>query len=231
MIMAVPERMANVLSTIEYLDADVRVVLDQRRGGNPWATRAKGLESFIGEHGWVLMLQDDVVVCRNLMAACDAIAREATRYCFVSLYASSRCVRELRHNTYRSHRYLEVSDWVSGPASMIRCSEIPSLLEWADRNVPAGYINDDHVMGRYCSTHSPALMVLPSLTDHLDTPSTVHARGMPKRKATMFVGEDFDASSLDYSMPDEIPHLVRDPRRPRSFVPVASSSRTGTLAK
>lgn len=196
-IMAHPDRSGFVTELRSALDRDVPVVWDEK--GDRWDTGSRALLAYDPEATHHLVLQDDAVVCRDLLAgverACDYLGTQAA----MCLYFGR--VKRSRRNVWRLiHRTRADTSWIVTPQLNWGVGVVlPTWLLDGLVKSAHGYTdlaNYDRRIGRYLQAqHIPVYYPWPSLIDHRDSPSLVPGRWGRKRHAYTFVGTE--ASALD----------------------------------
>lgn len=199
----------------------VEVVLD--RENDRWETGRRSLLAFDPAARWHLIVQDDAILSRDLIPACEVVA-EAAGERPVALYTGK--VRPHQHTVQPAYRRARRtgSPWLAmegpwwGVAIILPTAHIPDIVEWADdypqiknfdRRIAAWY---EHVAGIDC------WYTVPSLVDHRcvdENPSLIKGR-TGNRKAHWFIGEDRSGLEVDWSKPpvrlNEKQAIFRDER-------------------
>jgi hypothetical protein len=183
------------------LDAEAEVVTDpdpDARLPSPWRTYRACLAPSTASH--LLVLQDDAILCRHLVASAALIARDDPVLLFVG-GAPVRLAHALRKA--RSHLVpvtLRSSEWMPLVAVLWPTPLATAFRAWADRHtVPR---SDDAVAGQWVkATGQPLWATAPSLVEHDDRqPSLVRRHGRsPWRRAHAWIGPDADPLALDWA--------------------------------
>lgn len=207
-IMAHPRREHFVRELQDALPEAV-VVWDERN--DRWDTGRRSLLAFDPEADYHVVIQDDAIPCRNLLAAARQIAPVAGER-IVSFYTGkvrphqytiTPAVHQARAN---KRPYIETWGPYWGPGLMLPTQHIPGLVEWGDRHPEIK--NYDRRIEVYYRTKlaRTCLYTVPSLVDHrrvAENPSLVPGRP-GDRHAHWFIGEG-DPLEVDWAGP---PHPV-----------------------
>jgi hypothetical protein len=179
------------------VDAD-RVMWD--RIGNQWDTAVRAWRHHDPDADWHLVIEDDALPCRDLLAG---VARGLARLpvqSTASLYMGESGRRWTRHATRGAGRrgptWVKVSRLIWGVAMLAPVSSIANMLEWCEAHPVPTY---DHRVSRYYFHRLawPTFYAWPCLVEHRDVESL---RGGPRgRHAARFVGEDFSALDIDWT--------------------------------
>lgn len=197
-VMAHSARSKFVPELVASVDAPVRVVWDRR--GDRWDTGRRALLAYDSTATHHLVLQDDAVVCRDLVAGVEralgrvpAPAGAPTPLC---LYAGRvKRFREAvrRHVGSRRVSWLAMPSIYWGVGVVLPTDLIDGLVAWGDEHPEI--VNYDYRMGQWLQRQG--IMVWypwPSLVDHRHSPSLVPGRSSAKsRHAHRFVGAESSA--------------------------------------
>ena len=199
----------------EQLQCDV--VWDRRN--NVWDTASRAWQAHDPGATHHLVVQDDALLCSNLLEALPAIA-EARPTSLISLMVSDPKFKPADLRRYQAamvagERWVPVWKGLPGVALMLPVRDIPSMLAFGHRD---GSRHDDvKIMSFYRSRKLPAWFTVPSLVQHRDqseNPSLVSPdKGWRPRTSGSWAGPDFDATSVDWGVPSSV-----DPFSPRAFV-------------
>ena len=214
-VMAHPKRAVWAEALAEQLQC--QVVWDRRN--NVWDTATRAWESHDPLATHHLVVQDDALLCSNLLAALPAIA-EARPTSLISLMVSDPKFKPADLRRYQAalaagERWVPVWRGLPGVALMLTVRDIPAMLKFGHRD---GSPHDDvKIMSFYRSRQLPAWYTVPSLVQHRDqseNPSLVSPdKGWRPRMSSSWVGPDFDAATLEWGVPSSV-----DPFAPRAFV-------------
>ena len=197
---------------MDALGQEVEVVSDpdpDNRFRSPWRTYRACLDIPPAGATHLLILQDDTVPCRNLLAACEVIARPVPVCLFVG-GAPQRAARDARHAAQRGQRWIMLwpSEWVPVVAVLWPVEKAQALLEWAgSARLPGDPVprSDDAIVGRWArKNREDVIATVPSLVEHPDTePSSLRSRKHragknPWRVAAQWIG-DRDPLEMEWS--------------------------------
>lgn len=200
-----PSRAHLLPGLLERLDQHAEIVSDpnpEDRLPSPWRTYRECLFQPPGDATHLLVLQDDAIPCRNLVAACAEIAREDPVCLFLG-GAPVRTARDARRALEKGERFVPVHpvEWVPLVAVLWPVEVAEGFLDWTAENRLPGDPNprsDDAVAGRWARrTKTPIWATVPSLVQHPDMePSLIgkKARGGRSawRVAFSWIGEEAD---------------------------------------
>lgn len=191
------------------LPLPVEVSTHQSDPPSPWAGYQQALSRFPSNAKHVILLQDDVRVCRNFPLAVKKIA-EAKPDTPVALFLGGlpkQTAANALRAAKRGEHYVPIyfRDFVPVVAVLWPKAKAVEFLEWSKTAKLPGQPNprsDDAVVGRWMlTTKQLVLATIPSLVQHPDESSIIHPKraksGLDKgRVALMF--ED-DPSGIDWS--------------------------------
>lgn len=202
-IMAHPRRSKFVADMLNRLDGDVALVWDRR--SNVWDTARRAWLSYDPQATHHLVLQDDVVPCRDLLAGTTEALRDVPHGTPVTLYSMAYRLRGPRTDAYRKAaadglRWWPETNSLSGQAIVVPTAHIPEMVASGDVNQRPE--DDLKIRDFYKRRRVQVLQAIPSLVQHRpasESPSLVpgHDGSRPHRGAVVFVGED--ASALDWA--------------------------------
>lgn len=211
-MMAHPARAASVERILSALDRiDVPVVWDRKNDRHDTGRRA--MLSYDPEADYHAVIQDDVLVCRDLCAGLERALDYLPADVPLCGYASRVLpYRRLIDKALQKHRHTHIS-WLTmhtlnwGPLVVVPTDAIPDMI--AHYDALTGVPNYDRRLSRYWSLvrRSRIWYTWPSLVDHADGPSLVEGRGGTDRTRTAgrprvahtFLGEDASALDVDWS--------------------------------
>ena len=187
---ATPERVSLFNRVIAAHDPGVLV--DRERIG-VLAMFKKCWQAMPGPHG--IVLQDDLLPCRNLMRALDAIT--------AILPDEPVCIYDMNIHSLRvaqgigtQWRRLQSSNW--GGSVMLPTSWVANMLAWIDYALlPLNDWDDDIALCLYMRAFGRLFWHTPPLLQHLGSVSS-QKHGRTYTGNQFFVGEDFDALSVDW---------------------------------
>lgn len=210
-MMAHPKRAEQVKRILSQLDRDdVQVVWDER--GSRWDTGKRAMLSCDPACTHHAVIQDDVLVCRDLFAGmeralehvpsgvpvCGYVGR-VRPYAEIVTWAAARA-RAISASWLTMHTL----NW--GPLIIVPTSEIPDMIAHCDKlkDIP----NYDRRLSRFfeLERHVRIWYTWPSVVDHADGPSLVPGRigtdrtvRIHTRVAHTFLGEEASALDVDWS--------------------------------
>lgn len=199
-VMAHPSRAHFIPYIFDKLGREVPVAWDLI--SNRWDTgrRAWQLHDPAATHH--LVLQDDVILSKNLLEALPLVAATAGNRP-VSLFARNKkrwnklILQAMRRD--RRVRWLVLCRLNWGPAVMLPVADIAPMLAWVDDNC---YMpNYDVRIGYwYLRQNRPVWYTMPSLVDHrIEGDSLVwNLRSQAGRYALHFIGEERAGADLDW---------------------------------
>lgn len=206
-IMADRRRAALVDRLLGRLGLDHGHVTWDRRG-DVWDTRRRATQAAAERGDWALVLQDDALVCLDLVPAAEAaLARVPERsiaHLAVLRRRSSGLDEAVGRAVLRADE--EGASWVRarallwGVAVAVPSATVPAMLAWAGR-WPAGTGDDTRIGQFYMRRRWPVLYPRPSLVDHGGAPSLLQLDApfnSAGRTARRFVGEDASGLGLDW---------------------------------
>lgn len=202
-IMAHPSRAEQVDRIVAALDTDPVVVWDEGRG--LWDTARRAWLAYDPDATHHLVLQDDVLVCRDLVAGLTK-AVEQVPSSPVAAFTMRYRLKPTRRAEYAATSQSWFVDWrsLSGQAICLPVYDIPAVIKTVDRNRRND--NDDiRIRDYYHRRGAEIWQTVPSLVEHLDAEDGNHTlldgndrpeRG--RRKAIRFIGEEASALDIDW---------------------------------
>lgn len=200
-IMAHPKRAGFVAELETRLDWEATLTWDD--GSNSrWGTGRRALLDYDPEATHHLVVQDDAVIPRDLVAGLESAIAYTPGDVPVCLYIGR--VRPYRQlvDQYVARAGSDVSWLVMdqlcwGVAVAFPTQIIEDMVAWCDRQSIPNY---DTRMSRWLEREGIATWYpWPSLVDHRESPSLVPGRGHAGRIAHRFIGADASALDIDYS--------------------------------
>lgn len=210
-MMAHPRRAEQVGQILAQLDRqDVEVVWDERN--NRWDTGRRSMLAYDPRCTHHAVIQDDVLVCRDLFAGvlaalehvsgdvpvCGYVGRVRP---FAEMVTMAAAVAGARGASWLTMHTL---NW--GPLIVVPTAHIPAMIDHCDTLTEI--LNYDRRLSRYWEliVGAPTWYTWPSLVDHADGPSLVRGRigtdrskAIHTRVAHTFIGEDASALDVDWS--------------------------------
>jgi hypothetical protein len=207
-VMAHPKR-ADIVTELQVaLDRPVKVVWDEKNDRHDTGIRA--VEAFDPSASHHLVLQDDAVVPRDLLAGIERALRYIPQDAPMCLYVGR--VRPFANEIRRVVARAEGASWLTmggiywGPGIVLPTAHIPELSDWYRS---ARVTNYDRRVSTWYALHDATVWYpWPCLVDHRDGESiTGHGVG---RHAHSFIGADRSALDADWTGP-----VVDVPRAPK----------------
>lgn len=173
-----------------------------------WPTMGAALASIGREATHHLVMQDDVIACRNYLPAVRYLAGVQPDK-IIQLFSMRTTlidtVRERGNNwwTCTGNVYTQAMIW---PVAVLR-----DFLRWERAHIDPRFPNDDQRISMYSLFHGLAVWcTTPSLVEHVGFDrSEIGHPATKNRVARWFLG-DIDPCTLDWSIPDA-PHHISDP--------------------
>lgn len=225
-VMAHPRREEFIPELLSTLDRPAEVVWDQKN--DRWDTGRRSMLAFDPAASHHLVVQDDAVLCRDVVAGAERALEYVPDDVPVCLYVGTvrpwpTAVAKLVQATREDTSWLRMGQLNWGVAVVVPTRHIEAMVTWCDTRPDIA--NYDKRMSRWFEHNDIKVWYTwPSLVDHRDSPSLVKGR-KGGRFAHRFVGQD--ASALDICFDGgvlEMPALNRGgeprPRVPRSQRPV-----------
>jgi hypothetical protein len=200
-IMAHKKRAHFIPELVERLGlTDEDVIWDTNN--NRWHTGRRAWEAVDRDADWGLVVQDDALVCRDLIAGLETALNHIPQNSLLSPYVgtrrpmSGRVERVVQEAIAEDAAFIQMPSLNWGVAIGAPTHIIPKMLPWCDKQQ---YPNYDRRIGRFAIDvmRYSTWCTWPSLVDHREVPSLVgHGGG---RVAHHFVGEETSALDIDWS--------------------------------
>lgn len=219
-IMAHPARRPEAESVQAALDRPVEIVYDtvpepSRDPRQRWRTGRRAWEAHASDADWHLVLQDDAVPCRDLLAGLEAALAVVGPDGLVSAYTGTgrpdqqHVKRALAHAAATGHSWMPTRSLCWGVAILAPVPTIPDMLAWCSAR-PRQQLNYDMRIGRYYRDVMKwrTWYTVPSLVDHRDTASLVgHGSGGDRVAHQWHPGSALD---IDWTRtpPGGLPHRL-----------------------
>lgn len=207
--MAHPVRCESAEEVQASLDRHVPIVYDE----NPvpsadkmqrWKVGRRCWEAHDPSADWHLVLQDDVIVSKDLLAGLAVALGHLGQVGVVSAYTGTgrpdqrNTLRALAHADQHGHSWISTRSLNWGPAVALPAHVIPDMLAWCEDHIARSKpprSNYDYAIGTYVRDVLGwcAWYTVPSLVEHRDLPSLVGHDNGPRRVAHRF----HDGSALD----------------------------------
>lgn len=193
-IMAHPKRVAHVeglASRLRQQGSEPAVLVDEN-GEGPWSTcRRAWLSGIESGADHVLVMQDDVRICRDLVASLPAVIA-ARSDDVVTLFFPRRAMTAAKQ---RGISWVRIKRYLWAQATMMPARLAAEMVAWADANDRPEWRRDDDVrMGAFFAHQKRHVWAtVPSLVQHADNEPELrsllkHFAG--QRQSPVFVGED-----------------------------------------
>ena len=202
-LMAHPSRAHMVPSVVEALDREPVIVWDDpSRRNDPWPNGRQALLAFDPAATHCAILQDDAILCRDLVSGLERALEHVPAGTPVGLYVGRA---RPRHDYVAGRVALQPdASWLImrgpwwGVGLVLPTGDIPRLVESADRETVKSY--DKRVARWYARERRDCWYTWPSLVDHRpDHESLMHAHTDHNRVAFRFLGADKSALDVDWS--------------------------------
>lgn len=203
-IMAHRKRQAEAESVQAALDRPVEIIYDvkpkpSKSLAQRWANGVRCWEAYDPAADWHMVIQDDALVCEDLMAGLEAALDVLGPEGLLSAYTGTgrpdqlHVRKALRHANDKGHSWMCTKSLCWGVAIIAPTATIPEMLDWCSKP-PRTRMTYDMRIGQY---YRDVLgwrtwYTVPSLVDHRDGPSLV-GHGGTKRVAHQMV----QGSALD----------------------------------
>jgi FkbM family methyltransferase len=209
-MMAHPGRKASVERILAALDRDCTVVWDEKE--DRWDTGRRAWLTFDPEATHHAVIQDDVLVCRDLCASIERALAYVPAGAPLSGYVgrvrpqTQEVLRAVAEARALAASFITMRSLNWGPLVVVPTALIPEMIKHCGtlRNVP----NYDRRLSRFLELKRGLRVwyTWPSLVDHADGPSMVKGRATTDRRreplarvAHEFIGEDASALDVDWS--------------------------------
>lgn len=218
-IMAHPVREPYVADLLDHLDREVDVIWDAnpRPSRDPrqrWRVARKAWLSMDMDADYGLVLQDDALVCRDLIAGAEKALDQLGPDGLVSFYTGTgrpdqqNVTRALDTAARHQHAWLSTRSLNWGVAICAPTHTIRPMVRWCSHPGRGAWKTDYRVGVYYRDVLGwRAWYTAPSLVEHRGVPSLVGHDTGPERKAHNFIGTNTSALSIDWT------------RTPADFVP------------
>jgi hypothetical protein len=199
--MAHRKREVFIPELLAKLDRPAEVVWDQI--DNRWDTGRRSMLAYDPQATHHLVVQDDAVIPRDLVAGIEKALRVVPAKTPLCLYAGKvrpfrAAVQQLVDRAGQSTSWLSMSQCHWGVGIVMPTELIRPMVAWCDTRTEVA--NYDKRISRWCQSRRLTVFYpWPSLVDHRDSPSLVPGRVSTGRRAHKFVGADESALSCDWS--------------------------------
>lgn len=203
--MAHEKRASTVIELQRALDRPAQPIWDQRN--DPWDTRRRALLAYAPEASFHLILQDDAVVCRDLVGgleiALEALQARNGTIPPVSLYLGrvrpyGPQIERLVTSLNPQCRWVSLPEMLWGVGMVLPVELIAETVAWGDKHPEIRA--EDKRIGKFLASKGLATWhTWPSLVDHRPGRSIIYRRPADQRRAHRFIGEDASARGIDWS--------------------------------
>lgn len=206
-VMAHPARADMVPDLLKGLDRNAEVVWDT--DNDRWETGRRSLLAFSSTATHHLVIQDDGIPSRDLLATCEVITSHYPTNP-IGLYVGKlrpshpRIEAMVKHVNKSNSPYLSMEGPWWGVGIVLPVADIPAVVAYGDSR-PTVPNYDRRISRYYQSVNTPCLYTIPSLVEHRpDHPSLVPGR-KGGRQAHQFIGESTSGLTIDWSLPPASP--------------------------
>lgn len=200
-VMAHPSRAGMVPSVVDALDAPATVVWDEKQ--SRWDTGRRSLLAYDPDATHHLVVQDDAIICRDLVATLERAVTHVPAGSPVGLYTGKLRPRHRHVAAMVAHSEAAGSPWfvMEGPwwgvGIVIPTHVIDELVAWGDEH-PQILNYDTRITRYFASRGIDCWYTVPSLVDHRTDHRSLIAGRTGIRHAHRFVGGS--ALSIDWSV-------------------------------
>lgn len=201
--MAHPKRAAMVEELVASLDRPVKVVWDEIQDRHDTGIRA--LEAFDPSATHHLVLQDDVIAPRDLLAGVERALRYIQQDEPMSLYTgrvrpfATEITQAVDRAAGAAASWLTMRGIYWGPGIVLPTAHIPELSEWYRGPEGSIVLNYDRRVSTWYGLRGATVWYSwPCLVEHRDVASLIQGHGR-RRHAHWFIGEEKSALDVDWS--------------------------------
>ncbi len=215
-IMAIPERMDNVAKMLTKLDSKggrrIPTVVDRHHDGI-WQNARRAWLDYEPRATHHLVLQDDLLLCDELLDGVEQALCHVPLGDFVSLFSQSKRAKDI-YDTGKTS-WIKAKDF-GGVALVLPTEAIDKAIRWSDRCLKPDLDKDDVRLfmwmqraDRWCWITSP------SLVEHIGTGNSTR-KGVSRTKIIRdsrgtFIGENECATCIDWSRGAKDPPTIVSP--------------------
>lgn len=194
-------------------DIDFKVVTDD--SGSSWGGLKRVIESVDGRCSHLLVIQDDVIVCKDFLETVEKIVQihpEQT-ISFFSPY------QEIDKAMRKRQEFIAVEVFYYAQAYVMPMAKVRDFYNFSVHHISQKITQDDRRLAMFhLHRNEPVWVSAPSLVEHLawDTTTTSNEKGyLPKlkqetRTARHFIGVENSGLDLDWSNPPQITAMPGD---------------------
>jgi len=194
-------------------DLDFQVFTDD--SGTSWGGLKGLIESIDSDPTHVLVIQDDVIVCKEFLQTVEKIVElhPDKTISFFSPY------QEIEKAIRRRQSFIQVDVFYYAQAYVMPIDKVKDFYWFSAEHISPKITQDDRRLAMYHLYHQdPVWVTAPSLVEHLawDTTTTSSEKGqLPKlkqeaRTARRFIGLENSGLDLDWSKPPQITAMPGD---------------------
>lgn len=190
-------------------------VVSENDGGT-WNACQQALDKFGEGDTHILVLQDDVLPCRDLVKAAERIAEIAGDQPITLFTNNPRATGAVA----TGYTFLQMNVWFMAQAYILSREFVANFLEWDKLHAIGGRMADDEHLALYCFCNKiPVLATVPSLVEHLGWRTTTIDERRPnkryldvsRRVASTFHGFENSALDIDWAVGFKNPQIDRAP--------------------
>ena len=202
-----PVRSQKLQRTLQLLgdSVPIEVILDKQSEGI-WPTAMRAWRAYAPDATHHLVLQDDIIPCRDFLQSIPSIIRHLSKDASVSFCDNVPAM----HYALKTNRLWVYSQQVRHAQALLQpVTQIEPFILWSEWNVRPSYYHDDGRLEMYLHSIGKKMWhTAPSLVSH-DDDGSVYRRitkgeGKPDYKEVYaehaFIGHDVDPLSLDWSL-------------------------------
>ena len=179
----------------------VRLITDQQQ--NLWENAVRALTSAEPGDTHLLILQDDILPCRDLIETAQKII-EVLPNEIVTLFTNHPNAQLARRGQVN---YLKLRKWLMAQAYIVPVEVAADFVQWCEKNVDPKIYFDDNRWAMYCWYHHRYVWAtVPSLVDHQGWNETMLRNYQPDyqfepriRMAQWFIGFENSGLSIDWT--------------------------------
>jgi len=200
------------LKTLLHLLNDKRAKVITDRSHSLYGSWKETVKSYSRRSTHILVLQDDVLPCRDFIPAVERII-EVLPDEPITLFSNSQSIEEaLRVRV----SWVKLRTWFMAQAYILPVPLLDDMYSWIEKNIKPSVYMDDNRMATYMFYKGRYVYATaPSLVEHLGWNSTTltgyqpgYAYRRDLRMANSFIGIEESPLTVDWSRPDQF--IVND---------------------
>lgn len=198
-------------------------------GDRVWSVAREAWLMFDPAASHHVLIQDDAIVCRDLLAGLELALEHVPPGSIVSPYLGTGRMAPARWDHLERMADAAGAAWVRaerlmwGVCLVMPTSDIPAMVEWADRR---GGVPDDMRVGGWAKRNDREVWYTwPSLVDHRTVPSLTKHRALDRVARRHHLGS---ALEINFSGPVVTDPMLLRRKGPRSRPSRVRSARPGT---